>query len=184
MKPVARSAILDYATYEDVREEMRARALAAKAPRRIHVGEHLTFLFETTLTIQYQIQEMVRVERLVREADILHEVETYNTLLGGDGELGATLLIEIDDPEPRAAKLREWRALPDHVYVAFDDGSRVRAIFDHAQIGDERLSSVQYVRFPVGGHVPVAIGVDLPVLKLETRLSAEQRAALAEDLSA
>jgi hypothetical protein len=184
MKPVARSAILDYATYEDVREEMRARALAAKASRRIHVGEHLTFLFENTLTIQYQIQEMVRVERLVREADILHEVETYNTLLGGDGELGATLLIEIDDPAVRAVKLREWLALPDHVYVAFDDGSRVRAIFDPAQVGDDRLSSVQYLRFPLGGRVPVAIGVDLPVLTLETRLSAEQRAALAEDLRA
>ena len=182
MRPVLRSAILDYATYEDVRNELRTRVLAAKAARRIHVGEHLTVLFENTLTIQYQIQEMVRVERLVREADIVHEVDTYNGLLGGDGELGATLLIEIDEPGLRAVKLREWLALPGHLYALLDDGTRVRAIFDPAQVGEDRLSSVQYVKFPVGGRVPAAIGVDLPALTLETKLSAEQRAALADDL--
>jgi len=184
MKPVPRTAILDYVTYEDVRPEMRARVLAAKAARRVHLGDHLTVLFENTLTVQYQIQEMVRAERLVREADIVHEVETYNALLGADGELGATLLIEIDDPALRAVKLREWLPLPGHVYVTLDDGTRVPARFDPAQIGEDRLSSVQYLKFPVGGRVPRALGVDLPGLALDTPLSPEQRAALAEDLGA
>ena len=183
MKPVARSAIVDYVTYEDVRNEMRERVLAAKALRRVHVGEHLTFLFENALTVQYQVREMMRVERLVREADIVHELDTYNMLLGGDGELGATLLIEIDDQALRAVKLREWLALPRHVYATLEDGTRARAIFDPAQVGEERLSSVQYLKFPVGGQVPVALGVDLPDLRQETQLSKEQRAALAEDLA-
>lgn len=183
MKPVARSAILDYVTYEERREELRQRVLAAKAARRVHVGEHLTFLFENTLTMQYQVQEMVRVERLVREADIQHELETYNALLGGEGELAATLLIEIDDPALRAVRLREWLALPEHVYPELEDGMRVRATFDLAQVGADRLSSVQYLKFPVGGRVPVALGVDLPGAETETKLTEEQRAALAEDLA-
>ena len=183
MKPVTRSAILDYETYAEVREQVRPRVFAVKEPRRIHVGEHFTFLFENTLTMQYQIQEMVRVERLVREADILHELDTYNQLLAADGELATTLLIEIDDPARRTVKLREWLGLPEHVYATLEDGTRVRALFDPAQIGDERLSSVQYLKFPVGGRVPVAIGLDLSSAQAETRLSAEQRAALAEDLA-
>jgi Protein of unknown function (DUF3501) len=183
MKRVARSAILDYITYGEARAEMRARVLPAKALRRVHVGQNITFLFENTLTIQYQIQEMVRVERLVREADILHELETYNALLGGTGELAATLLIEIDDPAERATRLREWLALPGHVYATLEDGARVRATFDPAQVGEGRLSSVQYLKFPVSGRLPLAIGIDLPGLELEAKLSSEQRAALAEDLT-
>jgi uncharacterized protein DUF3501 len=184
MKPVPRHAIIDHVTYEEsVRPALRQRVLAAKAPRRVHVGEHFTFLFENTLTMQYQIQEMVRVERLVREADILHEVETYNDLLGGDGELAATLMIEIDDPSVRAVKLSEWLHLPEHIYVVLDDGSRVRPTFDPAQVGADRVSSVQYLKFLVGGRVPTAVGVDLPGAEAETRLTAEQRAALAEDLA-
>jgi hypothetical protein len=184
MRPVPRQAIVDHLTYEEsVRPELRQRVLAAKAPRRVHVGEHFTFLFENTLTMQYQIQEMVRVERLVREADILHELETYNGVLGGDGELAATLMIEIDDPEVRVVKLREWVRLPERVYVLLDDGSRVRPTFDPAQVGADRVSSVQYLKFPVGGRVPVTIGVDLPGAEADTRLTAEQRAALAEDLA-
>lgn len=183
MKPVAREAILDYLTYEEGREAFRARVLAAKALRRVPVGEYFTFLFENTLTMQYQVQEMVRVERLVRESDIRHELDTYNGLLGGPGELAATLLIEIDDPDVRAVRLREWLALPAHVYVVLDDGTRIRATFDRAQVGHDRLSSVQYLKFPLGGRVPVALGVDLPDAEVESKLTEEQRTALAEDLS-
>lgn len=184
MRPVPRQAIVDHLTYEEsVRPELRQRVLAAKAPRRVHVGEYLTFLFENTLTMQYQIQEMVRVERLVREADILHELETYNGLLGAAGELAATLMIEIDDPAVRAVKLSEWLRLPEHVYAVLEDGALVRPTFDPAQVGDDRVSSVQYLKFPVGGRAPVAVGVDLPGAEAETRLTAEQRAALTEDLT-
>lgn len=183
MKTVPRSAIVDYQTYEDLRAEFRERVFAAKARRRIHVGDCLTFLFENMLTAQYQIQEMMRAEKIVREKDILHELETYNQLIGGEGELGCTLMIEIDDPEQRAQKLREWLRLPEHVYALLDDGTKIRPAFDPAQVGRDRLSSVQYLKFPVRGKVPVAIGTDLPGNKAEARLSEDQRAALAEDLA-
>ncbi|MFM7299200.1 MAG: DUF3501 family protein, partial [Planctomycetota bacterium] len=151
--------------------------------RRVHVGGVLTFLFENTATARYQVQEMVRIERIVREADIQHELETYNELLGAAGELGCTLLIELDDPAVRAVKLREWLALPQHVYARLEDGSKVYARFDERQVGDDRLSSVHYIKFPVGGRAPVAIGADHPELTVETRLEPAQRAALVADLA-
>lgn len=183
MTPVLRSDLVDYQTYEEARPSFRPAVMAAKAARRIHVGDHLTFLFENTLTIRYQVQEMMRAERIVRERDILYELETYNAVLGGPGELGCTLLIEIDDPPVRAIRLQEWFALPEHVYVRAEEGPKVRATFDEAQRGDARLSSVQYLKFPVQGRVPMALGVDLAGLEVETVLSAEQRAALAADLA-
>src|SRR5215470_1893670 len=175
MKPVERSEILDYVTYEESRQQFRDRVMDVKRPRRIHLGEHLTLLFENAITIRYQIQEMIRAERMVKEADIKHEVDTYNELLGGDGEYGCTLLIEIDDAEHRNEKLRLWFGLPDKMYLLLEDGTRIWATSDARQRGADRLSSVQYLKFDTGGRVPVAAGVDLPGLQAETHLTPEQR---------
>ncbi len=182
MRPVRRDEILDYVTYEEQRSSIQADALAEKAARRIHVGDELTFLFENTKTIRYQILEMVRVERIVKEADILHELETYNEILGGPGELGCTLLIEIPDPDRRPARLRELRTLPQHLYVRLPEGGRVYAQYDERQVDDERLSSVQFLKFDTKGEVPVAIGADHPALTVEAALDDAQRAALEQDL--
>jgi hypothetical protein len=185
MKTVERGEILDYVTYEERRPEVRAAAMRAKDARRVHVARHLTFLFENRDTIRYQIQEMVRAERIVREADIAHEIETYNELIGTGGDLGCTLLIEVDDPAGRAEKLARWLELPRRLYAKLEDGTKVRAAFDERQVGDARLSSVQYLKFPVGGRTPVAIGCDIddPEVRGETALTPEQRAALAADLA-
>jgi hypothetical protein len=182
MRKVQRAEIVDYQTYNDTRDETRQRILEVKRPRRVHVGEHLTFLFENADTVRYQVQEMMRAERLVREADIQHELDTYNALLGDDGELGCCLLVEIDDKDDRDRKLRQWRDLPRHLYAVLEDGTRVPATYEAAQVGDEKISSVQYLKFRVGGAAPVALGCDLPGLTVEARLSDEQRAALAADL--
>lgn len=183
MRPVRRDEIVDHVTYEDVREQLRAKMMAEKAPRRVHVGGALTFLFETTDTVRYQVQEMMRVERMVREADIVHEIETYNEILGGPGELGCTLLIEIDDADERAKKLAEWIALPDHLYAKLEDGTKVRPTYDPRQIGRGRLSTVQYLKFDVKGQVPVALGSDLPQLTVEAPLGEATRAALRADVA-
>lgn len=183
MKPVERNEIIDYVTYQEQRDAVRDEAMAAKALRRVHIGEYLTLLFENHLTMRYQIQEMVRVERLVKEADIQHEIDTYNEVLGGDGEFGCTLLIEIDDPAIRNGKLKEWWALPEKIYLLLEDGTRVSATFDERQRGDDRVSSVQYMKFDTGSRVPVAAGVDLPMLQAKTKLTDQQRAGLMEDLS-
>ncbi len=181
MQKVQRSDIVDYQTYNDAREEFRARVLAEKDARRIHVGPDLTFLFETTLTIRYQIQEMMRIEHIVREADIQHEIDTYNELIGDSGEVGCTLLIEIDDPKERDQKLRAWLDLPRHLYVLLDNGERVRPEWDQRQVGSDRLSSVQYLKFRLGQQTPKAIGSDHPNLQLEQALSSAQAATLAGD---
>jgi len=148
----------------------------------VTVADVLTFLFENDETIRYQVLEMVRSERLVKEADIQHEIDTYNELLGGPGELGCTLLIGIDDPAERDRKLRAWRGLPEHLYVKLEDGTRVPAKHDARQVGEDRLSSVQFLKFDVQGRVPVAVGSDLPDLEAETVLDERRRRALAEDL--
>ena len=182
MQRVVRADILDFVTYEERRAELRAAAMAEKALRRVHVGANLTFLFENTATVRYQILEMVRAERMVREADIAHEIETYNELLGDPGELGCTLLVEIPTAEERDVLLRKWRDVPGHLYARLADGRKVRAIVDQRQADEERISSVQYLKFPVGGEAPVARGVDAPALTEEAPLSPEQRAALSQDL--
>ncbi len=182
MKPVTREEILDLTAYEKARPDIQARVMAVKAPRRIHLGESLTFLFENRDTVRYQVQEMVRAERMVKDADIAHELETYNELLGKKGELGAALLIEIDDPALRDRRLREWMGLPGQLYLRTSSGRKVAATFDPRQVGDDRLSSVQYLKFDTGGEVPVAVGSDHPALRIEAELSPDQRAALEADL--
>jgi hypothetical protein len=182
MKSVGREEVVDFETYRETREAYRTKVLALKEPRRIHVGP-LTFLFENHETIRYQVQEMMLAERIVKEAEIRHELHTYNELLGGPGELGASLLIEIEEPAERDQKLRAWLKLPSHLYAKLDDGTRVRARFDARQVGDTRLSSVHYLKFDVQGRVPLALGSDLPELMIETPLTAVQRAALGEDLA-
>ena len=182
MKPVTREEILDLTAYEKARPAIREQLLAVKAPRRVHLGDALTFLFENRDTVRYQVQEMVRAERMVRDEEIEHELETYNELLGRPGELGAALLIEIDDPAVRAVRLREWMGLPERLYVRTASGRKVRASYDARQVGEDRLSSVQYLKFDTGGEVPVAVGADHPRLTAEVDLSPEQRRALETDL--
>lgn len=184
MKKVERREIVDYVTYEERRDRVRDSAMRAKGERRVHVGPHLTFLFENHETIHYQVQEMTRAERMVKEADIVHEIETYNELLGGPGELGCTLLVELDDPAARAEKLTKWLALPKHLYAKRSDGQKAYASYDERQVGETRVSSVQYLKFDVGPKAPVAIGCDHPdpELQHETTLTDAQRAALQRDL--
>jgi hypothetical protein len=182
MKKVKRSEILDYVTYEEQRPEIRTSAMATKKDRRIHVGDNLTFLFENPETVRYQVLEMVRTEKLVRESEIEHELKTYNELIGENGELFCTLLIEIQDEEDRAEKLGAWLSLPEKLYLKFEDGTRVYASIDERQRDEVKISSVQFLKFECKGRPPVAIGTDHPALTIETDLSEVQRNALKHDL--
>ncbi|MCO4743790.1 MAG: DUF3501 family protein [Proteobacteria bacterium] len=183
MRKVTREDIVDFMTWSDNRPVERPKILAQKAPRRVTV-DPLTFLFENTDTVRYQVQEMMRIEQIVRDKDIQHELDTYNELLGDEGELGCVVLIELDDPEERAVKLREWTALPEHIFLELEDGTKIRGAYDGRQVEDNKVSSVQYVRFDVGGRVPVAVGSDMPELDIRLELNETQRAALQADLSA
>ena len=183
MKKVERSEILDYVTYNEQRDEIRSKAMRAKDLRRIHVGESLTFLFENHETIRYQILEMVRTESIVKEADIQHEVDTYNELIGGEGEICCTLLIEIADENERAEKLQLWTGLPEKLYLKFEDGTKSYAQVDERQNEEEKISSVQFLKFDCEGKTPIAIGSEHNELSIETSLIDLQMKALAEDLS-
>ena len=147
MQPVTVAEIKNIAEYELEREHWRPRVMALKEKRRVRVGDHLTFLFENHDTVRYQIQEMMRIERIVKPADIAHEVETYNELIPGAGELSATLLIEYETPAERDARLREMLGLEEHVWLVIGDLPPVRARFDTRQMSASRLSSVQYLKF-------------------------------------
>lgn len=189
MKPVERSTLLDYVTYEENREALRARVLAHKAPRRVHVGEWLTFLFETTETARYQVQEMMRIERLVRQHDIEHELETYNELIPKQHGLCASLLIEYETPELRAVWLRKLLGLENHIWFVVGNTAPVKANFDTRQIATDRISSVQYISFQFTAEQAALVAkgaklmVDHPDYPAEHVLTAEQLEALASDLA-
>lgn len=186
MPEVTRQEILDYVTYSEKRTEIRPKIIAEKDKRRIHVGEYLTFLFENHDTIWYQIQEMMRAEQMVKEADIKHEIDTYNEIVTANGSLGCSLLIEIDDVNIRQQKLSQWLKLPEKIFLVLESGEKVPAIYDKRQIGSDRLSSVQYLRFDVKGKKPIAIAIDMPDFKDDfpatVNLSPDQQKALESDL--
>ena len=157
--------------------------MEAKDRRRIQAGGVLTFLFENTATIRYQVQEMVRAERMTREADIAHELATYNELLGGKGELGVSLLIEIPYSAERDRKLREWIGAAEEPLPAASKRREGAAALRRTP-GRDRLAllgAISEVR--PEGEAPVALGADLDGLTVEEALTADQRKALSDDLS-
>ena len=183
MRKVQVDEILSLEAYAAARDETRRAMQEVKGLRRVHLGSHLTFLFENADTMRYQVHEMLRAENRSSPEDVRHELDTYNELIGDAGELGCTLLIEIEDALQRDAVLRRWIDLPRHLYAVRADGARAYARFDERQIGRGRLSSVQYLKFEVGDQAPTALGVDAPELELQVDLSPQTRAALAADLA-
>jgi|SRR5687767_11634833 hypothetical protein len=182
MRKVSREEVRLAPEYAAIREDFRRTVLEQKDRRRIHVGTHLTFLFENHDTVLYQIQEMIRAENINGEPDVRHEMATYNELLGDRGELGCTLLIEIDDPAQRSELLSRWKDLPGTLYIETESGTRIPAEFDSRQVGKGRISSVHYLKFRLGDQVPRKVGCSHPEIAAETQLTTEQTAALCQDL--
>ena len=180
---VRREEVLDWQSYADDRDTVRAAVMELKKSRRIHLGENLTFLFENHDTIWYQIQEIMRAERIVRESGIREELDIYNAMLGGPGQLGCALLIEIEDEAKRRPLLEAWLGLQECLYAELADGTRIYAEFDPTQVGQDRLSAVQYLVFTLPDG-PVRLGSDFAALKLAVDLDEAQRAALATDRAA
>ena len=187
MNPVELHEIKNIADYEIERRTWRPQIMALKDRRRIRVGEHLTFLFENRETVRYQIQEMMRIERIVDPAAIRHEVDTYNELIPLPGELSASLLIEYETPGERDVALRGLLGLENHVWLAVAGYPPVKARFDTRQISTDRLSSVQYIKFPLTPEMRAhwlegaRIIVDHPKLRAEQALTETQLKELAGD---
>jgi hypothetical protein len=144
---IPRSDILDLGDYERRRDEIRASAMAARQLRRVALGPNVILSFENRETLTYQVHEMVRAERIVKEPEIRHEIETYSELLPAPDELSATMLIEFPEKAERDVRLVEMLGLDRHLRVEFEGAGSAPASFDQRQIDIERISSVQFVRF-------------------------------------
>lgn len=150
MRKVQYEDILSIEEYNKKRNEYREKIMNIKKARRFHLGTMFTFLFENYHTVWYQIQEMIRAEGITDKNSILFEINTYNELIPNYGEIKATLLIEIDDPEFRKYKLKELVGLEKHVFFFFEKDQKTYEIlgkFDDKQFNRERISSVQYITF-------------------------------------
>jgi hypothetical protein len=197
MRKVERSEIKDLVAYEKTREAMRARVIEIKKHRRVAVGPNLTLLFENRETVLFQIQEMVRAERIVDDARIQEEVDVYNALVPDRGELSATLFIEIPELVRMSQdKVREtvnrFQGLDrDSVWLQVD-GRRVPACFESGHSKEEKMAAVHYVRFALPEAARAALGataadvrvvVEHPHYRAEAALAAETRKSLREDLA-
>ena len=193
MTPIAAAEILNLYDYEKVREARRRAVIALKRERRVAVGRYLSFVFENRETVWFQIQEMIRAERLIDEAKIAEEVAVYNTLLPRPGELAATMFIEIDEPERIKPVLDALLGIDTRDYVRLHVGPHVVVgAFETGHSDEElgKLSAVHFVRFALPpaaraafAHAEIALVVEHPNERARTVLSDGTRARLAEDLA-
>jgi hypothetical protein len=191
VKPITPLEVLPVTIYDRVRPLLRPLCIAEKARRRLAVGPHLTLMFENRQTVWYQVQEILRTERIFEDAAINGEVETYNELLPRAGELSATLLIEYAEPAERDAELARLVGLERHLWIVLD-GRRIAARFDKRQMSPDQISAVQFIAFPLGDEAgrfgelaaagKVAIEVDHPRLSLRVPIEGPLATALADDL--
>jgi hypothetical protein len=185
--------VKDLVAYERVRERFRAEVIAEKQRRRVIVGPRVSLLFESRLTVLSQVQEMVRVERLVDDDKIQFELDVYNELLPDPGHLSATLFVEITDADDIRAELDRFIGLdePGHLRLELPSGARVNAVFEAGHSRDDRISAVQYVKFPItaaqrselaGAAGEAALVVENPGYAARAVLTPALRAELARDL--
>ena len=179
--------------YELERPDFRNRVIERKRRRRVALGPLMTLVFENRDTVRFQIQEMLRVERIVQPDKVLHEIETYNELLPGPGEVAATLFIEITDQSRIQEILDGFIGLDEPGRLVLRIGATAYpALFAPGQSREDRISAVHYIRFPLGaaGREGLASGAEaaLEVSQGEYRarqvLSPETVAELVQDLGA
>ncbi len=192
MKRIGIDDLLGFEQWERVRKTLRSLFIHEKDRRRLHVGANITLLFENRQTLWYQVEEMLRTERIAAPEAIQHEIDTYNELIPGAGELSATLLMEFPEVRERDAALRRLVGLERHLWFKLGD-RKVAAGFDDRQMSPERVSSVQFIRFSLGIDAAtfvklaqanqLAILVDHPSLAAQAPISGAIALALAEDLA-
>ena len=194
MKKIELSDVRNLHEYELIRDAWRKTVIETKARRRIFLGPKMSLVFENRLTVLNQIQEMCRAERIVKPDAVQQEIDVYNELLPGDGEVAATLLIEITDEARIQTELDGLIGLTTARHVFLEAGGRkVWAQFLEGQAREDRIAAVQYVRFPVGrdgatiaalesGTSPASIVVDHPAYRAVAELSPAARRELARDL--
>jgi uncharacterized protein DUF3501 len=185
---IAPGEILDLGDYERRRDAIRAAAIAARGVRRVELGPNATLAFENRETVRYQIQEMLRAERIAGEADVRHEIETYSDLLPSHDELSATLMFEFAEEASRPVHLHDLVGFENHLRIEFDGAGASKAYFDRRQLDADRISAVQFVRFPISDAQRKALSngarvvADHPRYAYAVELPLAARRALVADL--
>ncbi len=148
MKAIASEEVIPHEEYEKQRDAFRARIIALKERRRISVGPCITMVFENRETVRFQIQEMIRVERIFDPTKVQDELDVYNALLPAPGELSATLLIEITEDAMIKERLDQFMGLDHGEKVAIvADGEEAFGEFEGGRSHETKISAVHFVRF-------------------------------------
>jgi len=193
MGRITADSLMMLETYAKVRHEVRARMIAHKKNRKAHLGEHVTLIFEDELTVRYQIQEMLRAEKIFEEAGILDELDAYVPLVPDGSNWKATMMIEFSDSVERAVRLKELIGIEDRVYIKVHNNDPVYAIADEDldRETEEKTSSVHFLRFELSQDMilalrdgaPLSMGIDHPAYLLPmTPVPAGARDSLFNDL--
>jgi len=193
MGRIERASLLSLEAYARERNAFRARVLEHKKHRTVALGEHVTLIFEDELTIRYQIQEMLRIERIFEESGIRHELDTYSPLVPDGGNLKATMMIEYPDAAQRQRELARLKGVEGRVWVQVAGCERVYAIADEdlERENEAKTSAVHFLRFELEAEMRkamrhgagLAVGVDHPRYQAAVEAAPAVRAALAADLA-
>ena len=191
MKKVALADIVGNAAYEKVREKFRQRIIELKQRRRIAVGDKVTLVFENRDTVIFQIQEMMRAEKISDLDKIREEIEVYNELMPAPGELSATLFLEIEDQTHLRDDLLKFLGIDEAVYLKVGSQS-IHARFEEGHSKEDKISAVQYVKFPLPESAIEAfvkgekaeLVIDHPNYQARALIEPSTRQSLVEDLTA
>ena len=189
---IARESLMTLEAYAKSRKDFRAKVIAHKKSRTVHLGDHVTLLFEDELTIRYQVQEMLRIEKIFEEEGIQDELDAYNPLIPDGRNFKATMLIEYEDVNERAAALARLKGIEDRTWVQVEGSSKVYAIADEDldRENEEKTSAVHFVRFEftpamaaaIKAGAGVKLGCDHRNYPAHTAIKPETLASLAGDL--
>jgi hypothetical protein len=170
MQKLSRDNLMTLEAYARARQDFRAQVIAHKRNRTVHLGEHVTLVFEDRLTIQYQVQEMLRIEKTFEEQGIQEEIDAYNPLIPDGRNFKATMLIEYEDAEERRLALGRLKGIEDRTYVRVEGCAPVYAIADEdlERENEQKTSAVHFLRFELTKEmveslkygVSLVIGVD------------------------
>jgi hypothetical protein len=192
MNKLTRSDLLKLEDYAHERVAFRARVIAHKKNRTLHLGAHLRLIFEDRMTVQYQVQEMLRIERIFEADAIDEELGTYNPLIPDGSNLKATMLIEYDDVDVRRHELEQLRGVEDMITLNVGDETPVAAIADEDldRSNETKTSAVHFLRFELSPALiarvrvgePLAFAVEHPHYSARTIAQGPIRDALIADL--
>jgi len=191
MKKVTLDEIMGLERYERVRDDFRRRIIALKKQRRVSVGDRVTFVFENHETVLFQIQEMLRTERITDLDKVRFEVDVYNDLIPAESELSATMLIEITEHERIRPELVRLIGIDKAVSLQIGDRFTIPAVFEAGRSKEDNLSAVQYVRFFLSLEARAAFQderqfvrllIHRPNYQAQVELSPETRRSLAAEL--